>query len=170
MSFGLHNPLLASDFIDIKARVKAECERRQYNGSVAEYAGSSYDYTVQPSEESVPLPEHLNKIIVPLNAISNTGFNQTQRGYLTRDISSAEQLLTSLESIPLNAAESGCQSSCTGLCQGACWASCTTGCSTGCGSSCERGCGGACENSCSSSCAALCRGTCKGLVEYNPVE
>ena len=66
MSIGLHNPVLAQDFISIKARVKAECARRKYNGSVKSYSSASYDYTVQPTAGGVPIPEHFNKIIVPI--------------------------------------------------------------------------------------------------------
>ena len=137
MALSEGNVILASDFIAIKARVKAECARRKYNGSVESYAGSSYDYTVTPTDGNVPLPEHFNKIIVPMNAMVDTGRSQTQNGYLVRAMNDIDSALTTLESIAETASSSGCKSSCTGLCQG----TCTTGCS-GCTGSCSGGCGG----------------------------
>lgn len=198
MSIGLHNPILAQDFISIKARVKAECARRKYNGSVESYSTSSYDYTVQPTERGIPTPEHFNKIIIPMNAMVDTGFNQTQKGYLERDFSSVVSKLATLESIEIDAAVSGCKSSCTGLCQGTCTGTCTGGCTGnctgncggnctsgctsncggncaggctgGCGNACNRACSIGCSGSCSGGCSKLCQGSCKGLAEYNPVE
>lgn len=161
MAFGLYNPILASDFINLKARVKAECARRQFNGSVASYASSSYDYTIQPTDGGIPLPEHLNKIIIPLNAINDSGFNQTQKGYLVRNIESAQQLLTTLESIDVRASNSGCKSSCTGLCQGTCTGSCENGCTGTCSNGCT-GCGGECSTSCLNTCDGYCTDTCYG--------
>lgn len=148
MALGVSNPILSSDFINLKARVKAECERRHYNGSVAQYADARYDYTIQPTPSSIPLPEHLNKIIIPLNAITDTGISQTRSGYLTRTIQSASNILTTLEAIEPDSANSGCKSTCTGLCQGTCASGCT-----GCSGTCQNGCGGGCSGSCSTSCS-----------------
>ena len=158
------NVILASDFIAIKARVKAECARRKYNGSVASYADSSYDYTVEPSDGNVPLPEHFNKIIVPLNAITDTGRSQTQNGYLVRSMSGINSALTALEAIAETAASSGCSASCTGLCQGTCatgCTGCTGGCSGSCGSGCSTGCSGGCKTTCRDLCADDCTGECE---------
>lgn len=155
--------ILAADFIAIKARVKAECARRKYNGSVASYAGSSYDYTVTPQEGNVPLAEHFNKIITPLNAITDTGRTTTGNGYRVREIYDVEQKLTALEAIEITAASSGCKSSCTGLCQGTCTTGCT-GCTSTCGSSCGSSCNVACSvgcwNACYEDCAAGCYSSC----------
>ena len=112
MALSEGNVILASDFIAIKARVKAECARRKYNGSVESYAGSSYDYTVTPTDGNVPLPEHFNKIIVPMNAMVDTGRSQTQNGYLVRAMNDIDSALTTLESIAETASSSGCKSSC----------------------------------------------------------
>jgi hypothetical protein len=35
---------------NLKARIKAECQRRAYTGSVATYGGASYDYTTKPAK------------------------------------------------------------------------------------------------------------------------
>ena len=156
MAFGLHNPILAGDFNDLKARVKSECLRRKYNGSVAQYGDAAYDYTSIPTTGQPPLPEHLNKIIVPLNAIRNTGITETKSGFLVRDISYCEQLIGELEAIEQDAASSGCSASCTGLCQGTCTGACTSGCTGGC----KSGCKGSCKNGCQTSCTWECGGGC----------
>ena len=165
MALSEGNVILATDFIAIKARVKAECARRKYNGSVESYAGSSYDYTVTPTEGDVPLPEHFNKIIVPMNAIVNIGRTQTQNGYLVRAMSDIDAALTTLEGISETASNGGCKASCTGLCQGTCTTGCT-GCSNtckdGCKGSCVGGCGYECSNDCTDECASECRSECGG--------
>lgn len=155
MALSEGNDILASDFIEIKARVKAECARRKYNGSVESYAGSSYDYTVTPQDDNVPLPEHFNKIIVPMNAMVNTGRSQTKDGFLVRAINDINSALSRLELIEATASNAGCKSSCTGLCQG----TCTTGCS-GCTGSCSGGCGGGCSGGCKNSCDWTCTRVC----------
>ena len=64
--------------IDLKARVKKECQRRSKTGSasgsksVSSYAGSSYDYTNTPAKGGKALKEHRDKIATPLNAINST--------------------------------------------------------------------------------------------------
>lgn len=187
--------IAALDFIILKERIKSECARRKYNGSVASFADSTYDYTVVPTEGSVPLPEHFNKIIVPMNAIYDTGRTQTKSGFLVRQLYPIGEILSELEDVGITDANSGCNSSCTGLCQGTCTIGCTgctggctgncgsgcaNGCSTGClnlctGScegSCVTGCGeyceGACTNTCLSGCYNVCKGSCKGAVSSNP--
>lgn len=157
MALSEGNVILASDFIAIKARVKAECARRKYNGSVASYAGSSYDYTVTPQDGKVPLPEHFNKIIVPMNAMVNTGRSQTQNGYLVRAMNDIDTSLTKLEGIAATASNGGCKSSCTGLCQG----TCTTGCGGTCSGTCSGTSSCSCGNNCSGVCSSNCAGTCK---------
>lgn len=157
----------ALDFVLLKERVKGECSRRKYNGSVASYASSSYDYTVTPTTDQVPLPEHFNKIIVPMNAIINTGRTQTESGFLVRQIYELGEAMTTLESIEFTAASSGCKASCTGLCQGTCTETCTSGCTGGCKSGCKggckNGCKGGCTGDCGGNCGADCGVSCQGL-------
>lgn len=76
------NSLLTPDeIISIKARVKAECQRRQYNGSVSSYAGTAYDFTTVPTKNEKILADHYDKISIPLNAINNTkGFITSSQG------------------------------------------------------------------------------------------
>lgn len=160
----------ALDFILLKERVKDECARRKFNGSVASYAASAYDYTVQPTTDSVPLPEHFNKIIVPMNAIINTGRTNTKSGFLVRQIYELGDAMTTLESIEYTAASSGCKASCTGLCQGTCTTGCTgcTGsCSGSCGSGCSTGCWNICYADCATGCYSSCDRTCAPTCSQN---
>ena len=177
MGLNAGDVISAQDFTELKARIKAECERRKYNGSVARYAGASYDYTVAPTAGDAPLPEHLNKIIVPLNAIINTGMSQEASGDVIYQMSTISSSLTALENIEATAASSGCKASCTGLCQGTCTTGCTGctgtcsgGCGTGCGFGCwnvcyygcDTGCYSTCDRTCSPTCSQNCYNTCKG--------
>jgi len=56
----------AQDFIDLKARVKAEMTRRKGTGTLATYAGTSYDYSVTPASGDKILEEHIDKLITPM--------------------------------------------------------------------------------------------------------
>lgn len=156
MGLSANDVITASDFIALKARVKAECKRRKYNGSVATYGGADYDYTFKPTADTVPLIEHFNKIIVPLNKIIDTGKSKVKSGNLIDALNNIDSSLTALEKISATAASSGCKSSCTGLCQG----TCTTGC-TGCTGTCKGGCGSGCSSNCSTACTTGCKNTCK---------
>ena len=55
----------------LKAKVKAECLRRKYTGSVESYGSSSYDFSNTPSEGGVIKREYYDKNATPLNAINN---------------------------------------------------------------------------------------------------
>lgn len=150
----------ATDFINLKARVKAECARRKYNGSVASYATATYDYTVVPSANTVPLPEHFNKIITPMNAMVNTGLSTVSSGSLVVQLASISSTLSTLEAKDVTASNSGCKSSCTGLCQGTCTGTCTSGCSSGCKGSCKGSCSGSCASQCIDTCKDVCASDC----------
>ena len=166
MGLNAGDVISASEFTELKARIKAECARRKYNGSVASYAGTSYDYTVAPTTGNAPLPEHFNKIIVPLNAIINTGMSQEESGDIVYQMSTISSSLATLESISATAASSGCKASCTGLCQGTCASACTTGCTGGCKGTCKGTCSGGCT-SCTGSCVNGCSGLCTQLCYDN---
>lgn len=164
----------ALEFKLLKERVKNECSRRKYNGSVASYADSSYDYSVEPTEGETPRTEHFNKIIVPMNAIEVTGKEETESGHSVREIYKLSQKMTTLESIGFSDASSGCSASCTGLCQGTCVGTCSNGCTTGCTGSCKSGCKGGCKTTCSSdgctnhcddACAFTCSADCTGSCD-----
>ena len=160
----------ALDFIILKERIKSECARRKYNGSVASFADSSYDYTVVPTDGSVPLQEHFNKIIVPMNAIYDTVRTQTKSGYLVRQLYPIGEFLSELEDVGITDANSGCKASCTGLCQGTCTIGCTgcTGtCKGGCGSGCSTGCWNICYADCATGCYSSCDRTCAPTCSQN---
>jgi hypothetical protein len=54
MSLNKDKGYLAQDFINLKTRVKNEMSRRNGNGSLLEYAGTSYDFTVTPKKDKIP--------------------------------------------------------------------------------------------------------------------
>ena len=62
-------------FNNLKARVKAECQRRNASGSVASYGGSSYDYNTIPAKGTIIAAEHRDKIMQPLKAINSSKIN-----------------------------------------------------------------------------------------------
>ncbi len=167
MGLAKWNICLSPKFVELKARVKAECSRRNGSGSIASYAGSAYDYTVIPQAGNPVLPEHVNKLVEPLNAIAPTGYDVEERHDVIPALNALEAFLTASENIPLTAAKSNCAASCTGLCAGTCKGncsgcsgSCKGGCSGGCTSACT-GCTGGCKGGCSGQCTGSCSGACK---------
>ena len=164
------NSIISPDrFNDLKAKVKAECQRRAYVGSVTDYAGTAYDYTNTPTSKNVISKEHYEKIAVPLNAISGDVPIDGARIISEAEMATMETKATTLAAISLNVAQAntGCASSCTGLCSTGCYNACTgcTSCS-GCGGSCSydctgcSGCGDICSSGCSSSCTPGCSSIC----------
>lgn len=161
----------SATFNNLKARVKAECQRRKYTGSVASYAGTAYDFTNPAAAGKLIRYEHYEKNAVPLTAID--GKSRTPRTRINQsDITEMQNSLTALEKIALTATSTGCSASCTGLCYSGCAGTCKnqcgdqcTGC-TGCGDSCAYWCGGCgdqcqgCGNECSSDCTVLCATSC----------
>lgn len=135
----------------LKEKVKAECLRRCYTGSVADYGGSAYDFTSAAASGNRIASEHYEKNAVPLNAISGDIPTSVPRVASEAEIAAMEEKVVSLASIGNQASNSGCAASCTGLCQGGCSGSCS-GCS---------GCGGACSYSCTGSCSGSCTGSCQ---------
>ena len=149
----------ASRFKELKAAVKAECLRRSYTGSVADYGGSSYDYTTEPADGGMIKKEYYEKNAVPLNAIS--GDITTTAGIITEaGIKTMEEKVAALAAISKTSSNTGCAASCTGLCS----SSCSGGCS-GCGGSCSYSCSGGCSGNCSSTCTGGCVETCEGGCE-----
>lgn len=159
MALSAGNKALAEDFINLKARVKAEMSRRKNRDSLTAYAGAEYDYTIIPSEGGQILVEHINKIVEPINAIKATGFESVQNaGAPIKALDALDIQLTAHEEYPIRGKGTDCAAGCSGLCTNACSGTCT-GCSgcTGC-----TGCSGSCEGSCSGSCSGTCTGGCTG--------
>ena len=157
MALESKNQTLASDFVSLKARVKAEMLRRCHTGSLKSYAGSDYEYTVKPEKGGRLLPEHVNKIIVPINAIKPTGLDQVVTGDQALSIDYISEQLSTHESYPMRGSGTDCVGSCSGLCSSGCWNSCS-----GCGGACSHSCSGDCEGSCDGSCDGGCDTTCSG--------
>lgn len=159
MALDAKNQMLAADFIALKARVKAEMQRRKYTGSISVYAGDEWDFTVQPEAGGKILPEHFNKIVEPINAISPTGLEAVKSGDQAMSIKLAEQKLYEYERHALNGAND-CASSCTGLCTTSCGSSCGGNCYAVCENSCNYDCYGTCSSTCADDCTGSCKGTC----------
>lgn len=144
----------ASDINALKARVKAEMNRRCQNGSLTAYAGTAYNYTTTPAVGGLINVEHINKILTPMNAITNQTSYGTSKA--VGDLITAPNILsTNLAVYEKQAMSKGstssCSSSCSGLCTTNCYNACTscTSCSgcSGCSGTCQ-GCSG-CGDGCS---------------------
>lgn len=152
MALNSQNQILASDFVSLKARVKAEMNRRCRSGSLTAYAGSAYDYSVVPANGVIVKPEHLNKLVVPINAISPSGYTEKAAGDAVPELATLDAKLAAHEAYPMRGSGSDCASGCSGLCSSGCYNSCS-----GCGGSCSYDCSG-----CSGTCTGDCEGTCSG--------
>lgn len=165
MALSAANQILAADFVALKARVKAEMERRCQEDSLAAYAGTEYDYSVEPTQGGQVLIEHINKIVGPINAISDTGIDSEQvAGAQLKALDDLDTALSAHELIPMKGSGTDCSGGCAGLCSSGCWDNCE-GCTASCASSCSGGCSGGCKGcggSCSSNCSGGCKGGCTG--------
>lgn len=156
--------ITAADFNNLKARVKAECLRRRYTGSVAEYGGSDYDYTVVPEAGGKILYEHYTKIANPLTAID--GIVRTPRSRVNQsDMDEMTATVTELENYSLRSDETGCNASCTGLCLSTCTGSCEEGCVSACANTCEINCTDTCYAACAANCEYGCSAECANNCE-----
>lgn len=186
MALNSQNQILASDFVSLKARVKAEMNRRCRSGSLTAYAGSAYDYSVVPANGVIVKPEHLNKLVVPINAISPSGYTEKAAGDAVPELATLDAKLASHEAYPMRGSGSDCASGCSGLCSSGCYntcsgcggscsydcsgcsGTCSGGCDTTCSGSCSGSCGGACwRDGCTSNCTAACRMDCTGGCKGN---
>ena len=164
MSLSAKEQCLAQEMIDLKARVKAEMQRRKGNGSLVAYAGTDYDYTVDPAAGGQMLTEHVNKIVVPMNAITASGMTEQAVGdqAMAMDVIDAKLTVYVAEPAQKNGTSS-CSGACSGLCVSSCYSSCGGSCSVGCGScgGCSGGCTGDCNETCSNQCGSDgCSGNC----------
>lgn len=154
------DPIKASRYVNLKAKVKAEMNRRCHTGSVAAYGGTSYDYSVVPATGGAILKEHRDKILDPLRAV-NSDVIPAPVGYISdAEITNAETRVNAWATRGLaDRTASDCKSGCTGTCN----TSCTTGCYTGCTGGCNTGCSGGCDgcDGCDG-CGSGCDGGCSG--------
>lgn len=145
----------------LKAKVKAECLRRQYTGSVAAYGGTAYDYTVAPATGGVARKEHYEKLAVPMNAINATDTPATDGARIISEseIAAMETKVAAYAQRSIyDTSGTDCSASCTGMCYSCTSCTSCSGCS-GCGDACTSctGCSG-----CSGSCTDACTGSCSG--------
>ena len=166
MSLSAKEQCLAQEMIDLKARVKAEMQRRKGNGSLVAYAGTDYDYTVDPAAGGQMLTEHVNKIVVPMNAITASGMTEQAVGdqAMAMDVIDAKLTVYVAEPAQKNATSS-CSGACSGLCVSNCYSSCGGSCSVGCGgcdTTCTGGCDTTCTGECDTTCSGYCRDSCNG--------
>jgi hypothetical protein len=92
--------LTEDEIISLKSRVKAECLRRRYTGSVSSYGSSSYDFNITPNTGVEALTEHHDKISVPLNAINNSNnltINSQGTIITASDITNMQNIVSNLE-------------------------------------------------------------------------
>ena len=157
---------LATELNAIKSRVKTECARRKYTGSVEEYAGTAYDYSYAPASGIRVREEHYEKNAIPLNVINSGRIATTDGARIVdaADLNAMKTFLTTLESRKYNDKNgTDCAASCTGMCYSCtdkCTGSCTS-CSGSCSGGCS-GCSGTCQGDCTGSCNNTCYGSCVG--------
>ncbi len=157
----------------IRARIKAEAERRNAFGSMAEMADdANYGLSESPEAGSPILAEQGRAVIDPLIFVKDFGKlrNVTQGDRIPPDFTEAALLtyVNTLESETKDGNATSCRSACTGLCiafctsgcRGECTSSCGGACASNCSASCGSGCAGTCANSCTGNCANSCRGNC----------
>ena len=159
----------ADRFTALKARVKAEMQRRNQSGSVAGYGGSSYDYTVAPAAGKTVRAEHRDKLVTPMRAVNSDLVPESAGGVIGEsELANLETRVTAWSARSMtDQSGSDCKSGCTGTC----YTGCATGCSgcngcSGCGSGCANGCSGCdgcsgCGSGCAGSCYTGCSGDCK---------
>lgn len=148
----------AQRFTDLKARVKAECLRRNVSsGSVASYGGTDYDYSTTPDSGVKIAQEHYEKLSVPLNAINSDTFPDTSgtRLITDADLTAMETFLDTAETRGMTSSATDCSASCTGLCSG-CTGTCSGSCTGGCQGTCRTSCTGSCEGGCWGGCGGQC--------------
>lgn len=166
------NLIEPSRLLELKERVKAECARRQYVGTVADYAEVDFDFSNTPVIDQKVLEEHYEKLAVPLNAINfnnTTDIEGLNRKITEEDFVKMEEYLSNYEQRDIqDMGPTDCAASCTGTCTTTCTGGCGNGCSGTCVGSCSgrcsggcKGCRGTCKGSCSGSCTG-CSGTCEG--------
>ena len=170
----------------LKAKVKAECLRRKYTGSVENYGSSTYDFSNNPTVGGVIGREYYDKNATPLNAINNNlvpkaNITIAENVALNDEIYNMDyQVSAWMTTDKTNKDHSDCANSCTGLCL-SCIGSCTSGCSNTCRANCAndctgvcgdgctnscRGCGSGCSGSCYGDCDGGCKGTCSVTCGY----
>lgn len=154
----------AERFTALKARVKAEMQRRNQSGSVAAYGAAAYDYTEAPTAGKTVRKEHRDKLLTPMRAVNSDAVPEASGAVVTeKELANLEARMTAWEARGLtDASGSDCKAGCTGACYGGCATGCSgcSGCS-GCGSGCARTCAGTCDGGCEDGCGGSCWERCR---------
>ena len=174
--------ITASRITALKAKVKAECLRRNVNKSgspsVASYGSTTYDFTVIPAQGVKALTEHYTKNAVPMNAINSSHPSNTTGGVIQdATVTDMENRVIAHAAIVKGSStdktSTTCSAGCTGLCYGTCEGTCVGGCTSCTSCSGCSGCGDACSDGCTSctscsgcsgcsGCGSGCATTCSG--------
>ena len=166
----------ADRFTALKEKVKAEMLRRNQDGTVEDYGGAAYDYTVAPAAGGVIRAEHRDKLVSPMRAV-NSDLVPASVGSVIKEseLANLETRVAVWEARSMtDQSGSDCKSGCTGTCYTGCATGCSGDCDAGCygcgkacvgdcTNTCEDGCGGKCSNNCNScegSCYTDCLGSC----------
>lgn len=172
MASELGNIVKAQRFNELKQKVKEECKRRKYVGSVEQYGGTNWDFSNVPATDKEITQEHYEKISIPMRKINwqvtpNGPFNRIIKD---EDLVSFETNYVAFrgrdikEMTPIE--QSDCSSLCTGTCTNTCTGGCGDSCTGKCKDSCSGGCSGGCSNTCSggcTSCTSECADACLGV-------
>jgi hypothetical protein len=177
--------MTVQEFEELKRKLKVELARRNCNGqdygrgSVAEYAGSTYDISQMPTVGMKTKPEHGKKTVDLFLQIEDFGDlrlvkenDPIPKSFGKDMIAEIDRLATEQytgesedthnklhPNIPVE--KSSCRGMCTGLCVGNCIGLCN-GCTDTCTVACT-GCTG-CNNSCTGSCSLGCQGGCNSCT------
>lgn len=156
MASELGNVVKAQRFNELKQKVREECKRRKYVGSVEQYGGTNWDFSNVPATDKEITQEHYEKISIPMRKIN---WQVTPNGPFNRIIKDEDLVSFETNYVAFRGRDivdespTDCSSSCTGTC--------TTSCTTGCGGSCDNtctGCSGSCRGGCSNTCLNGCSG------------
>jgi hypothetical protein len=158
--------ITATDFNNLKNRMKAEITRRKYTGNISGSANAN-PYAVTPATGGLIRAEHYNQLVKDIKLIRaiasspSISVDTVTAGSTVIKASHVNQTgarVTYYEGRDLtNRSYNDCSSSCTG----GCTTGCATGC-TGCGATCSDGCSG-CGGACSSGCTG-CTDACTGCT------
>lgn len=169
MAMTITSKILATDFVNLKARVKAEMLRRNGTGTLAAYGAVGYDYTIAPTIGVVIKEEHYDKIrdlMANINS-TTTALPALGVGSVVVAMNALEGNMTTFEAKPrAEMTTSDCSVSCTGMCITVCTTTCT-GCTGTCTGGCDATCTGSCDDTCSAACASNCSGTCSASCADN---
>ena len=160
------NIILASEVNNIKQRIKTECDRRQYQGSVASLGGPAHD--IEAIQNEIVLYKIFEETVGLLKQINNNSFkNYTEaKSSIIKEWNTLSNQLIVLEQAGMKSQSleaTGCAASCTGLCFSTCSDSCAqSGCAAGCGSGCASTCTGGCKTTCTGGCNITCKESCEG--------